>query len=147
MNIYRQVDGMRLKRDSATRILGIGNPWWIGKEACGALKIKNHRDALSRLDDDEKDYVGLTDAIGRVQNTIIINESGLYHLIHNSRKKSTQTPKRWVRKDVLPLIRKTGSYSVRPGLIDPTRMTKVEILEMALESEKSRVIEKQGRIE
>jgi len=67
MNIYRQVDGMRLKRDSATRILGIGNPWWVGKEVCCVLGIRNHRDALSRLDDDEKLLVGLTDPTGRVR--------------------------------------------------------------------------------
>ena len=40
MNIYRQVDGMRLKRDSAIRILGIDNPWWIGREVCELLLIK-----------------------------------------------------------------------------------------------------------
>ena len=70
MNIYRQVDGMRLKRDSATRILGIGNPWWVGKEVCCVLGIRNHRHALSRLDDDEKQLVILNDAIGRTQPTL-----------------------------------------------------------------------------
>ena len=94
----------------------------------------------------KKNGVIINHAMGRPQMSILVNEWGPYHLIHNSRKKSTQTPKRWVRKNVLPLIRKTGSNSVRPGLIDPANMTKIEILEMALGSEKSRVIEKQGRI-
>ena len=86
MNIHRQVDGMKLKRDSATRILGIGNPWWIGKEVCTVMGIKNHRDAISRLDHDEKNGVIIADAMGRPQLTTVVNEWGLYHLIEDSRK-------------------------------------------------------------
>ena len=72
MNIYRQVDGMRLKRDSATRILGIGNPWWVASEVCHVLGIKNHHDALSRLDDDEKLLVVLNDPTGRPRETLMV---------------------------------------------------------------------------
>ncbi len=76
------------------------------KEVCCVLGIRNHRMALSRLDDDEKRGVSLTDAIGRLQETIMVNEPGLYHLIYSSTKKSAQRFKRWNRRDVLPQIRK-----------------------------------------
>ena len=48
------------------------------------INAKNHRDAVSRLDDDEKDEVGITDPIGRVQKTLIVNESGFYSLVFQS---------------------------------------------------------------
>ncbi|MDE2397502.1 MAG: Bro-N domain-containing protein [Burkholderiales bacterium] len=58
----------------------------MAADVCAALGVANSRDALTRLDDDEKDDVGLTDAIGRQQRTAIVNESGLYSLILGSRK-------------------------------------------------------------
>jgi anti-repressor protein len=63
-----------------------GNPWWVAKEVCGILGISNPRKATGDLDEDEKDGVTISDAIGRLQKTNIINESGLYSLILRSRK-------------------------------------------------------------
>ena len=68
--------------------------------------------ALSRLDDDERRGVGITDPIGRNQQVNCINESGLYHLIFISRKPEAKTIRRWVTGTVLPSIRRTGSYTV-----------------------------------
>ena len=89
-----------------------GEIWWVAKDVCDVLEIANHRDATSRLDEDEKDAVGLTDAIGREQNTTIISEPGLYKLIARSDKPEAKIFDRWVRHEVLPSIRKTGSYSI-----------------------------------
>lgn len=85
-------------------------PWWVGNDVCGALGIANSRDALARLDDDERDAVGIPDAIGRSQETTVISESGLYSLILRSRVDGAKRFKRWVTHEVLPSIRKTGSY-------------------------------------
>jgi BRO family, N-terminal domain len=74
------------------------------------LDIANPRDAASRLDDDEKDAVGLADAIGRTQKTTIINESGLYSIILRSVKPEAKRFKKWITSEVLPSIRKTGGY-------------------------------------
>ena len=56
------------------------------------INAKNHRDAVSRLDDDEKDYVGITDAIGRVRETLVVNKSGFYSLVFQSRKPEKKSP-------------------------------------------------------
>lgn len=94
-----------------------GEPWFVLADVCRVLEISNARDAAGRLDDDEKDGVGITDAIGREQQTTIINESGLYSLILTSRKPSAKRFKKWVTAEVLPSIRKTGGYG---KLADPT---------------------------
>lgn len=84
-----------------------GEPWFVAKDVCDILEISNGRDAVSRLDDDEKDAVGITDAIGREQQTTIISESGVYALVFTSRKPEAEQFKRWIRKEVLPSIRKS----------------------------------------
>lgn len=86
------------------------DPWWVGKDICAALKIANHRDALASLDEDERDYVGIPDAIGRNRKTIIINEFGLHRLIFKSQTEQAKKLQRFVFHEVLPSIRKYGCY-------------------------------------
>ncbi|MCY1705849.1 BRO-N domain-containing protein [Pannonibacter sp. SL95] len=88
-----------------------GEPWFVLTEVCKKLEIANPSDAASRLDDDEKDALGITDAIGRRQRTTIINESGLYSVILRSNKPEAKRFKKWITSEVLPSIRKTGGYS------------------------------------
>lgn len=88
-----------------------GEPWFVGKDVCNLLGIVNHKDALSRLDDDERRGVGITVPLGGNQQFTCINESGLYHLIFISRKPEAKSIRRWVTGTVLPSIRRTGSYS------------------------------------
>lgn len=87
-----------------------GEPWFVGKDVCACLGIENHRDAVSTLDEDEKG-VGNSDTLGGGQEMLVINESGVYHLIFRSRKAEAQRFRRWVLHEVLPSIRKTGHYS------------------------------------
>ena len=87
-----------------------GEIWFVAKDVCKVLSIKNHKDAVSRLDDDEKDEVGITDPIGRTQKTLIVNESGLYSLVFMSRKPEAKKFRKWVTSEVLPSIRKNGYY-------------------------------------
>ena len=91
-----------------------GEPWFVAKDVCRVLEIANHRDAVAQLDEDEKDGVGISDAIGREQETTIISESGLYALVFRSRKPQAREFSRWVRKEVLPALRRKGHYEV-PG--------------------------------
>ena len=86
-------------------------------DVCNALGIKNNRDALTRLDEDEKG-VGLTDTNGGRQEVVIINEPGLYSLVLRSRKPEAKAFKRWITHEVIPSIRRTGSYGVPNGLAD-----------------------------
>lgn len=87
-----------------------GEPWFVLSEVCRELEIANPSDAASRLDEDEKDSLGITDSIGRKRRTPIINESGLFSLILTSRKPAAKRFKKWVTAEVLPSIRKTGGY-------------------------------------
>lgn len=84
-------------------------PWFVAADVCQALSVRNNRDALSRLDDDEKG-VATTDTLGGAQDLGIINESGLYSLILTSRKAEAKRFKKWVTAEVLPAIRKHGRY-------------------------------------
>jgi len=86
-------------------------PWFVAKDVCGILDISNGRQALVRLDDDEKNTVILNDGTPGNPNTAIVNEPGLYSLILSSRKPEARMFKRWITHEVLPQIRQTGSYN------------------------------------
>jgi prophage antirepressor-like protein len=88
------------------------NPWFVLADVCRALEIEKADRAASRLDDDEKGAHSVSTP-GGVQQMTVINESGLYSLILTSRKESAKRFKKWVTSEVLPSIRKTGSYSAR----------------------------------
>lgn len=105
----REFGNVRVRMDEE------GRPWFVAKDVCMALGIANHKDAISVLDDDEKSGVGISDPHGREQETLVISESGLYALILRSRKPLAKKFRRWVTDEVLPTIRKTGSYGVSSG--------------------------------
>lgn len=97
-----------------------GQPWFVLADVCRVLGLSNVGDAAARLDDDERDDIALTDAIGREQQTAVINEPGLYRLIFRSRKEAAQRFSKWVTTDVLPAIRRTGSYGAPAAPLDLT---------------------------
>ncbi len=86
--------------------------WWVLKDVCGVLGISNHSNVMARLDDDEKALRLLEDPNGKAQQTSIINEPGLYNVILRSDKPEAKDFKRWVTHEVLPSIRRTGSYAL-----------------------------------
>lgn len=86
-----------------------GEPWFVARDVCAVLDISNGRDAMARLSDDEKG-VATTDTLGGPQRIGTVSEAGLYRLIFTSRKTEAEPFRRWVTHDVLPAIRKTGSY-------------------------------------
>lgn len=98
-----------------------GEPWFVAADVCKALEISNSRDAVARLDDDEKAAVGLTDTssngVTQKREMSIVNEPGLYTLVLGSRKPQAKAFKRWITHEVIPAIRKTGAYGT-PGAIE-----------------------------
>ena len=94
-------------------------PWFVAADVSKALEIVNHHDALTRLDDDEKSGVALTDPHGREQITNIVNEPGLYSLVLRSRKPEAKAFKRWIVHEVVPAIRKHGLYAIDDLLANP----------------------------
>ena len=99
--------------ETAVRVvLRGGAPWFVAADVCRVLGISNSRDAVSRLDDDERDGVGSTDTIGRVQTMQVVSESGLYALIFTSRKEEAKRFRKWVTSEVLPALRQHGRYEI-----------------------------------
>lgn len=91
------------------RIILQGNePWFVATDVCKCLDIKNPTQAMQRLDDDERSMLN----IGRQGETNIVNEYGLYSLVLSSRKAEAKEFKRWITHDVLPSLRKYGTYSM-----------------------------------
>lgn len=107
-----QLQVFTYRGNTVRTVLINGEAWLVAKDVCEVLGISNHRDACTLLDDDERDDVGITDAIGRKQVSIVINEAGLYKLTFKSRKPAAKEFTRWVTHEVLPSIHATGSYSV-----------------------------------
>lgn len=90
-----------------------GNPWFVGKDVATVLGYSNPRDALAKhVDDDDKNTVAICDGTPGNPNQTIINESGLYSLVLSSKLPSAKEFKRWVTSEVLPTLRKTGSYTI-----------------------------------
>ena len=107
-----------------------GEPWFVAADVCKILGIVNYRDAVTRLDDDErgKTFIpdktpknGVTDTIGKTdtppgQEMLVVNEPGLYRLIFASRKPEAKAFKRKVYHEILPSIRKTAMYIAETGM-------------------------------
>ena len=88
-------------------------PWFAAKDVCSLLGLDNSRQAVSRLDDDEKGVIN-SDTLGGKQELTFVNESGMYALIFQSRKPQARAFRKWVTGEVLPSLRKYGYY-VAPG--------------------------------
>lgn len=90
-----------------------GEAWFAGKDVAVALGYSKPTQAIhNNVDEEDSLRKGLLDARGITQETIVINESGLYALIFGSKLDSAKKFKRWVTSEVLPSIRKTGSYNL-----------------------------------
>lgn len=95
-----------------------GEPLFVGKDICDALGYTNSRAAIARhLDEDDVTKRYIIDEMGRSQETLLINESGLYSLIMSSKLPEAKAFKRWVTSEVLPSIRKHGMYAT-PATIE-----------------------------
>lgn len=111
-----------------------GEYWFVGRDVCNAFQDKNPNRSIGRIDDCDKRSLKIKDSLGREQTVTVINESGLYALLFamqpqrankdgvsnaypievQERIEKLRRFKRWVTHDVLPTLRKTGSYSMNP---------------------------------
>ena len=105
-----------------------GEPWFVLKDVCGILGIRNTADTYNRLDDDEKG-VGQIDTLGGMQRVNIVNESGLYNVILRSDKPEAKPFRKWVTSEVLPTIRKHGAYmtpeTLEAAIMNPDTMIRL----------------------
>ena len=122
------------KEFGEVRTLGInGDPWFVGKDVAAALGYSNTKDAIITHIDEEDRTVVQRSEIATLGNNLdipnrgltIINESGLYSLIFSSKLESAKSFKRWVTSEVLPALRKTGSYRMNQKQADTESLDSV----------------------
>jgi len=102
-----------------------GEPWFVAKDLCEVLEISNPSQALTRLDEEEKNTIILNEGNRGNPSTAVVSESGMYALVLSSRKPEAKPFRKWVTSEVLPSIRKTGSYAIQ-------KTTGDALVEMAL---------------
>lgn len=89
-----------------------GEPWFVGNDCARALGYKNLYNGVIKNTDEEDRRLSPVGSTSGTQESIIINESGLYSLIFSSKLESARRFKHWVTSEVLPSIRKTGNYTI-----------------------------------
>ena len=105
---------------SVRTILVDGEPWFCIRDVCNVLRLTNPTIVAQRLDDDEKAKFDL--GLKNRELTNFTNESGLYNLILRSDKKEAKPFIKWITKEVIPTIRKTGMYANQKLLLTPSEM-------------------------
>ncbi|RKW71786.1 phage antirepressor [Galactobacter caseinivorans] len=97
--------------DTPVRVLDVdGEPWFVLADLCKVLDLSNPSMVAQRLDADALSTAEVIDGMGRAQSARTVTEAGMYEAVFMSRKPEARDFKRWVTHEVLPTIRKTGSY-------------------------------------
>jgi anti-repressor protein len=126
--------------DTAQRIRVVqidSEPWFVAADVCAVLGIADARQAVERLDQDDRCQAPIVDSAGRTNpSTWVVNESGLYDLIIRSDKPDARRFRRWVTSEVLPAIRRTGGYG-RP-VVDLSAISRRDLASWLVESEDAR---------
>lgn len=117
------------------------NPWWVAADVCKVLEIQDSKQSTRYLDDDEKGMFTIH-SLGGNQKTMCVNEPGLYSLILRSRKPQAKRFKKWITSEVIPQIRKTGTYSLKPDLEATKAKLKTELI-----SQLATLADKKGAIQ
>lgn len=125
-------------------VLVDNEPYFVGKDVAELLGYSNTRKAISdHVDEEDKiDGVTIRDSIGRKQMPTFINESGVYSLVFGSKLPQAKEFKRWVTKEVLPTLRKTGSYQM-----PKTTREKILLLLESQEETNTRIDELENKVE
>jgi prophage antirepressor-like protein len=127
--------------DNSIRTLLIDNePWFVLKDLGKVLELSNHKQTLidlrkrlqkARIEDGVSRTYPIEDSLGRTQNVTIVSEVGLYEIIFVSKKEEAIKFRFWITSEVLPQIRKTGSYSLQKTEIE--KQTSLEIVENGIQ--------------
>lgn len=101
------------ERHPLTLFMEKGEPMWLLSELCEILNLPNVSQVAARLPKEEKNYITITDVIGRgTKRRLVVTESGFYRVLFRSDKEEAMRLQSWVFGEVLPQIRKTGKYSI-----------------------------------
>lgn len=117
---------------------------FVGKDVANALGYTNARKAIADHVDEEDKGVTKCDTLGGTQEMTVINESGLYSLVLSSKLPNAKKFKKWVTSEILPSIRKTGSYSVQDNFSELSPQLQYLI---TLEKKQNQLEKKQAELE
>lgn len=133
-------------QDKPVRVVMIGDePWFVLNDVCAVIEIAQPWTAAKRLDQRDLGTTKVTDSTDRLQETAIVNESGLYDLIFASRKEAAKEFKRKVTTEILPEIRKTGMYLGQMDL--PTALERYAAALREKDVASKRAIEAEAKID
>ena len=122
MELIKQIDQTIFFNENTIRIVGTyDKPWFVAKDICELLDIKDNRSALRILPDKWKGEQNLL-TLGGNQNMTIINEFGLYKIIMRSNKPNAAKFQEFVCEEILPSIRKTGEYKYQKILEEKNKL-------------------------
>lgn len=122
-----------------------GEPWFVGKDVATALGYSKPTDAVRKRVFEEDRGVSKMETPSGTQQMTIINESGLYSLILGSKLEKAKAFKHWVTSEVLPALRKTGSYTISQGQNGQSKPMSREYLLATAFLESQKVIEENTR--
>ncbi len=131
--VYSGAEVRTVKKDGA--------PWFVLKDVCGVLNLGTPSRVAERLDGDEVSLTHLTDSLGRLQETTVISESGLYNVILRSDKPEAKPFRKWVTAEVLPAIRRSGGYIAGQNDLSPA-----ELMAKAIKVAEQTLAERDARI-
>jgi len=137
------IQKFKFKESEIQAIQKDGEPWFVAKDVCETLGYQNTSKAISDHVEEDDRY---NESLERGGTMVFINESGLYSLILRSKKPEAKTFKKWVTSEVLPQIRKTGSYS-KPKSLEEISLLAITGLTAKIEEQKQALIEAQPKIE
>ena len=117
MELINKIDQTIMFEKNQVRIIGTcEDPWFVVKDICNILDIKDNRSALRTIPEKWKKVEDRILTLGGEQIMSVINESGLYRLIMRSNKKIAEKFQEYVCEEILPSIRKTGEFKLQKAL-------------------------------
>lgn len=121
-----------------------GSPWFVAKDVCSILGLRNITEAVRGLDDDEKAEFRISE-VSQSRKVIIVSEPGMYRMTFRSTKDEARRFCRWVYHEVLPAIRRNGRYeAVENALAAPEKVPLIETVAEMLRSLNERIIAKEN---
>lgn len=140
MNKLNRILPAELNHDTVTAVSYKGETWYIAKEVCDALDISDHLGAMDTLPWEDRAFVDIP-ALHPNEPHFIVNEAGLYSLTLQGWTPPAADFQEWLTKEVLPSIRRIGSYapqSRRPNPYDPSELRRMLLDFEASEREHNR---------
>jgi prophage antirepressor-like protein len=129
-NLLNDITLFSFENNNIRTISENGDVWFVGKDICDVLGYQRANDALAQHCRATVDYRSIPDALGRPQKTRVINEPDLYRLVIKSTLPAAERFEAWVMEEVLPTLRKTGTYTM-PSTNDQSLITYKLALEVA----------------